>query len=1558
MVKRSKCKISNSVVVKTGLIQPKRYLKVRSLKDLKEPMEIKAEKKNPEDIGNNSSERTGVEENTMRKRQLKSDVAESESKKIKVEVKTEFPDGSENSSAQEGSSNGKLSSVQILGNELWYKQSGSRIFFKTCFIMDMLSKHLPLTNPCLKNNTSDRLEDPSSPFNDDTWKRAFISWNALRLILNGGLIDLAIREILLSVRSVGENYEIKEQGARYKCIQDSLIIDEIEVKFKVRTNVVYLDVLSAFTCLGKLHEAMNGTWTRVDQVLASNGLTQKAAFKKRGIGRNRNGDLTRNYMTLEAFCILSKGHKIHNRVQNLTNIVTNLKEKGQNISREIQQTVDMILRTSCIVPSYKTASSLERKVGHKHCENELCSRGYHFVLRCCSKNHVLVIGGQDIGFVRKGEKVFLEKCAAFGALGKMFVIRCSDYRKTDKILMEKDNCVSVENHFLFENDDPKLGRNRRTHISLDSFLYLVQAGFVDPCKKQSLLECIDQVRSDYQENLLDTCEDMEIIDLSSSDVEDLGHKSAEESSSGIESDFSAATASSSCQQDIIESESDMEMDLLDAVQMFGEQIKIKTIGNNIYLEINSILRVLEYPDILQKEHRLIEKLLLENNVCMDEAFLYDGRQKSFISTLVLKLILTSEPLKCFEKASELLLEVTNLENNPEIRQDCQFLSLQNFDKIRFISRDGTVHIETQKLLQLAGYNSSLLQPEISKANILLCKILSDRGVNIHDCFMKHGKSRYAFLSLSAVRAFLGSDKSENVSMLLHDILNALKDLGLIKSITGDLEDGIKVSPEFPAIKYKIENDNLYLHRKSCFEFLGLEATILSSKKGYNAINNILILGGLNPMDCFLTSKQQRYCFISCVALIHLLQSKDPLMVCLPNKEQLLAGLLKSLQMGAIRTFETETGSRGTMNVQEEIVEYQGRDGQIFFRRHTVYKLAGLYDQVDWLEQESDTYNDPTCILQDRGVNLDSAFIEESSDKFAWISLQSLLILMVYGLRTGEVTDSSYHTVAWRDLLSAVSLQEPRLKNFIKMENFKTQLLKKIVALFVLSIEEKVDRATQQRPLKVTNEKDDQMSENERSMEVIQEKVKRTNSNLKNPTHTALPEDLLVPPRISIDQEVPNSAPVSPFISSSIPSPSNSVVGSPSSSCLPSPTGSLSDETWINLQSKFSMLTQTRYEKMKEDILKAANGVGGRIGDWEVVKAGKDITVLDVRPGYGASRKGSFLHPDFAAILRYSLSLAPGECRLTINEHEISIDVLKTIFERAEKEGTLSFLYQIISLRPCFGSFSPELVETVSRSLDKKENSSKLLDVYIDANFIGTSSTGRTYAGTVRSMNCDFLAGDRVSDSCNSCKQLDKVTINRSILGDDEYDIKGSAVSSEEPVNKSLQKSVWQLATTSSEGCSFLCPQVQSFNTSLPHAFDGSVQATSIISHRVEIKNNLEVNVELCEKPVTRTFPEFQKNRQLGPLLDWVAGLRYCVGYPNMTLVKQATFILENMERVKPQLRKFFKFLVVDDKFTYQNDNDEESGTIRAGSCRVTAEPGADICQQCRLLQEPLEFMTL
>ena len=106
--------------------------------------------------------------------------------------------------------------------------------------------------------------------------------------------------------------------------------------------------------------------------------------------------------------------------------------------------------------------------------------------------------------------------------------------------------------------------------------------------------------------------------------------------------------------------------------------------------------------------------------------------------------------------------------------------------------------------------------------------------------------------------------------------------------------------------------------------------------------------------------------------------------------------------------------------------------------------------------------------------------------------------------------------------------------------------------------------------------------------------------------------------------------------------------------------------------------------------------------------------------------------------------------------------------------------------------------------------------------------------------------------------------------------------------------------------------------------------------------------------------EFQESRHLGPLLDWVAGLRLCVGYPNTQLVDQARFLMDKVERMGVDTRKLFRHLTVDNQFVFSmvgSEDEKHVGTIRSVSCSSLAEQSSDICSNCRTLQEPIEFLS-
>ena len=121
--------------------------------------------------------------------------------------------------------------------------------------------------------------------------------------------------------------------------------------------------------------------------------------------------------------------------------------------------------------------------------------------------------------------------------------------------------------------------------------------------------------------------------------------------------------------------------------------------------------------------------------------------------------------------------------------------------------------------------------------------------------------------------------------------------------------------------------------------------------------------------------------------------------------------------------------------------------------------------------------------------------------------------------------------------------------------------------------------------------------------------------------------------------------------------------------------------------------------------------------------------------------------------------------------------IRSIYERALSKGLLNLLYNLLTLRPCFGCFSPELVETVAKG------GSNQSDVYVDRRFVGSSANGRNYAGTVRSKRCRVIAKSKIADTCSECEALKDVSINRSVLSSEKQQSTRAA--------QGHQKSVWQ-----------------------------------------------------------------------------------------------------------------------------------------------------------------------
>ena len=83
------------------------------------------------------------------------------------------------------------------------------------------------------------------------------------------------------------------------------------------------------------------------------------------------------------------------------------------------------------------------------------------------------------------------------------------------------------------------------------------------------------------------------------------------------------------------------------------------------------------------------------------------------------------------------------------------------------------------------------------------------------------------------------------------------------------------------------------------------------------------------------------------------------------------------------------------------------------------------------------------MLEERGLDPARAYLARGGDTCGWVSLHCLYLLM-----TATIAELSTSKVAWRDILSAVALYQPRMKAKLRIETVKTKMIEKFESFFV------------------------------------------------------------------------------------------------------------------------------------------------------------------------------------------------------------------------------------------------------------------------------------------------------------------------------------------------------------------------------------------------------------------------------------------------------------------------------------------------------------------------------
>ncbi|XP_023331288.1 uncharacterized protein LOC111703551 [Eurytemora carolleeae] len=803
-----------------------------------------------------------------------------------------------------------LPTVQLFGTDIPYRRCGKILLFSTAAVVALIRAWLPIAADLQQIINSLQTQNRGEPL-----KSSLISWGSLKLLLKGSLYDLALGNILSHYRPFGKSPRF--DGENELCTLNGVLkIGNQGIQFYVQYGKVFLSCEDVMRVCRERGEEVN---------TIKPGRNNSNLYKVNGVV---DGEMR---MRLEDIEQQVKDTKLGSVLRHLLKQVEGVKEKREQMEKEMEQTVSMINRQriteqACTYDSTdnESKSTLETvhvadssyvpKRTYKECNNIQCGRTYHFILSCCTREHTLNLMDQRIPFMYHQGKIYLEKCAAFEAIGKTNIIRCSNYRRVDKILIEHGLSPAAE--FLQQDIGKKsrrrsgaAGRNRRNHVSLDALTLLVQVNFVMPGRQDVLLAGLEQFSSNPPppcahinqgevENEMD--ELVNDLDEEEEEAKDENITKDEQSSSGVESEESGLVETPVGSPESVHKVVDLKpvpksKQQIKTVAIQNMQVPFKVANGQVFLKKHFVFSLLHIKDALRKSSERLEKLLVQIEFPLEKAFLYEGRIANYISTHAVKCILGSVPDISTElgrvELDDLLVELETIEGNIDNLTTIKHLQLKTMGTIRFQVQAGVVYFDTLKLMKLAEIHPSLVRNSPSKANSFVKKLLQDRGINVVSCFLKQRNSKYAFINLRSSLILLQysheTEQKEKAHRLKKELLLAAHARNILnKPGEGSVrcvQNTLKISNRFPNLKYKIKAGRMYFHRKTVFDCIGLESLVLGNKKGFLPLNAILTDLGLDFSQVYLSNQQEVFAYISAPALLLLLESNESFLVLLNKR---------------------------------------------------------------------------------------------------------------------------------------------------------------------------------------------------------------------------------------------------------------------------------------------------------------------------------------------------------------------------------------------------------------------------------------------------------------------------------------------------------------------------------------------------------------------------------------------------------------------------------------------------------------------------------------------------
>ena len=514
--------------------------------------------------------------------------------------------------------------------------------------------------------------------------------------------------------------------------------------------------------------ALKSDWKEIDQFLTSEGFNLRTVFRINSTDSSyKTWRSQRSAIVYEAFKALILGPWMPHG-ERKTRLELILQHLDTDMMGLLQAREDLVAQMEAIVQdNLKAPKGPLIEDAHTKAKilwgTQVCYRGcgkyYHFSVKCCPDIHTMKFGEFETNYVVVQDQIFLDKCAVFGLMKKINVVKSGDYRSVDKFLQSKN--MSPTEHFLTESN----GNQRRTHLSFNLTKMLADSDFIEVKEaEKEVKNFIDYVESNYA-MLKSKCEK---FDCKNEIPKFEMPQDEESSSSGIESGDSGSSGKCSpVQLDHGELPSDSQFH----EKMLDFDLRLSLDNDHLYVDLRDLqpLVGLDYSEMLKILKRRYRSVDVDNSFPCKK---FKPELKYGFSLKCFNLMLAKNYVKICQNLDKnvILAELDHIlakyskeafddEEDFEIIDDNEIIveetKNQNFVTIGdfsvlFLATGRDLFLERKPLMR--KYFSLSQCCNYAKMDA----ILQESGLNPKTAFLFRGRSR-SFISVAAFKALIQNE---------------------------------------------------------------------------------------------------------------------------------------------------------------------------------------------------------------------------------------------------------------------------------------------------------------------------------------------------------------------------------------------------------------------------------------------------------------------------------------------------------------------------------------------------------------------------------------------------------------------------------------------------------------------------------------------------------------------------------------------------------------------------------------------------------------------------------